>query len=184
MRLPTRVSFSPLRPVVRAVLFLALAGTFTFGLAACDSGGSTGSETENDSDDGSTSEVTQTFSVTVESIGNNYPYREENNQGVAYAIDGEVGKVITLERGNTYEFELGSGVDPSHPFYVGTTAEGGGGDEFRDDPAKQTTGTVTFTVPSDAPDALYYVCDAHVYMGGEMNITDASDSGDGGDPSY
>lgn len=141
-------------------------------LVACDSGGSN----EDDEDD----DIARTFTVTVESVDDSYPYSDQNNIGVAFAIGGEAGRVITLERGKTYEFELGDGVDPNHPFYIGTTAEGQGGDEFRDDPAKATTGTVTVTVPSSAPDSLFYVCDNHVYMGGEMEITDSSSSGDDG----
>jgi len=35
----------------------------------------------------------------------------------------------------------------------------------------------TFTPSTDAPDALFYVCDNHVYMGGEMQITDSSGNG-------
>jgi len=160
------------RVTTRPLLFLVLTVALVGGLAACDSGGSA---SENGDDDNGGDDVAQTFSVTVESIeGTDYPYSDQNNIGVAYAIDGEIGKVITLERGETYAFELGSGVDPSHPFYVGTTAEGQGGDEFRDNPAKQTTGTVTFTPPSSAPDSLFYQCDNHVYMGGKMTITNAS----------
>lgn len=139
------------------------------GITACDSSGTSGSD-----DDDNNTNVAQSFNVTVTSISSSYPYSNRNNVGVAYAVDGDVGKVITLERGKTYEFTLGAGVSPSHPFYVGTTAEGGGGDEFRDNPAKKTTGTVTFSVPSSAPDSLFYVCDAHVYMGGKMEIADAS----------
>ncbi len=147
-------------------------------LVACDSGGSNNDETSdgpNGGDDG----VAQTFDVTVEEIGDSYPYSDQNNVGVAFAIGGEAGRVITLERGKTYEFQLGDDVPSTHPFYIGTTAEGQGGDEFRDDPAKTSTGSVTFTVPSDAPDSLFYVCDNHVYMGGEMEITDSSGNGVG-----
>jgi len=169
---PSTIVPGSIRPLL---LLVALTCALAVGLAACDSGGSSSS----DDDTGNGTDVAQTFTVTVESVTDSYTYSDQNNVGVAYAIDGEVGKVITLERGKTYAFELGDGVSPNHPFYVGTTAEGAGGDEFRDDSAKQTTGTVTFTVPSDAPNSLFYVCDVHVYMGGEMDVVDAASSSHG-----
>lgn len=158
------------RPFLLAFL---VTGALVVGLVACDSGGS--NEQGEDPED----EVVQTFTVTVDSVDSSYSYSDQNDIGVAYAIDGNVGEVITLERGRTYEFEMGEGVDPNQPFYIGTSAEGGGGDEFRQDPAMVTTGTVTFTPSADAPGSLYYVCGNHVYMGGGMDIT--SPSGDPGD---
>ena len=160
-------------------LLSPLAIALIVGLAACDSGGSNNSESPEPE-----RQVAQTFSVTVTSTDGSYPYADQNRNGVAYAIDGEVGKMITLERGKTYEFELGSGVDPNHPFYVAETAEGAGNDAFRSDPAFQTTGTVTFTPPSDAPNSLFYQCGNHVYMGGKMNITESTDDGDDGGGGY
>jgi hypothetical protein len=169
------------------VLLFALAVALTVGLAACDSGGSN----SGDNDDGNEEpDVAQTFNVTVESIDDSYPYSDRNNVGVAYAIDGEVGKVISLEVGKRYEFVLGESVGSgpngaTHPFYVGNTAEGQGGDEFGEnvENAKSTSGSVFFTPPESAPDSLFYQCDLHVYMGGKMNITDSAGgsntSGDG-----
>ncbi len=156
----------------------------TVGLVACDS---SGSNAEDESDDGP--DIAKTFTVTVEPVDDSYPYSEQNGIGVAYAIDGEIGKEITLERGKTYEFLLDPSVangpnGSSHPFYIGETAQGAGGDAFRDDPAKKTEGSVIFSPPSGAPDSLYYQCDLHVYMGGKMEITgstSSNDDGSGGD---
>ncbi|MFB6232330.1 MAG: twin-arginine translocation signal domain-containing protein [Salinibacter sp.] len=137
-------------------------------LVACDSGGSNGGN------------VARTFEVTVEEITSSYPYSDQNNIGTAFAIDGGPGEVITLERGRRYEFALQesvqSGAGPAgfaHPFYIGRTAEGQGGDEFSQgvENAKSTSGSVFFTPPSEAPDTLYYQCDIHVYMGGKIEIT-------------
>lgn len=183
-----RFSRSCARPLyVLLVLVLAI------GMGACDSTGTNGEGGENGDNGENGEDVAQTFEVTVQSIdGTDYPYADQNNVGVAYAIDGEVGKVITLERGQTYAFELQSSVESgpnsmSHPFYVGDTAEGQGGDEFSDgvENANATTGTVTFTPPTSAPDSLYYQCGAHVYMGGKMMIEDGTSgntgTGGGGD---
>jgi len=154
---------------------LALALILAGGLAACDSSGS--NSEENNDDEPS---IARTFTVTVASVDGSYPYSAQNQNGAAYAIDGEAGKVITLERGKTYAFELGSGVDPDHPFYVAETPEGAGNAPFRENPAFQTTGTVTFSPPSSAPDSLFYECGNHVYMGGKMMITNSATGGDGG----
>lgn len=185
---PSRHSSRPYRlPIfaLRAVLAIAL----SVSLVSCDS---SGTNSENDTGNNGGGDVTQTFQVTVESIdGTDYQYADQNNVGVAYAIDGTVGKEITLERGKTYAFELASSVEngpnnATHPFYIGETAEGQGGDEFSNgvENEKATSGTVTFTVPSGAPSALYYQCDAHAYMGGDISITDNDGGGDNPDDDY
>lgn len=129
---------------------------------ACDSGGSTDDPPE----------IAQTFTVTVTSIDDSYTYSDQNNVGVAYNIDGEAGKVITLQRGERYEFRLGEGVDPNHPFYVDRTAEGQKASPFSNgvENADATTGSVFFDVPTSAPDSLFYQCGNHVFMGGKMMI--------------
>lgn len=162
-------------------LLAALTVALSVGLVACDSTGT--------NSNGGTS--TKTFQVTVESIdGATYQYADQNDVGVAYAIDGEIGREITLERGKTYEFDLQPSVENgpnggSHPFYVGETAEGQGGDEYSNgvENEKATSGSVTFAVPSDAPSPLYYQCGAHAYMGGDISITDSND-GDNSDGGY
>lgn len=147
------------------------------GVVACDSGNS-GMEDDEDDDDDNEPEITETFTVTVVGIGSSYPWSDQNNVGVAYAIDGEAGAEITLERGQTYEFVLEESVetgpeDFTHPFYVGETPEGQGNAEFGEgvENAHSTSGSVLFTPPASAPNSLYYVCDTHQYMGGEMTIT-------------
>ena len=151
-------------------------GATTF-LAACDSNGSNGGES-----------IAKTFQVTVEEIGSSYPYSDQNNLGVAYAIGGDPGGIITLERGERYEFALQESVasgpqDFPHPLYIGRTAEGQGGDEFSQgvENGKSTSGSVFFTPPSDAPDTLYYQCDNHVYMGGQIDIVGGQSGGNSDD---
>lgn len=154
-------------------LWVLLAFLVAAGIAvACDS-------SPNEEDEGP--EIERTFSVTVESIDDSYAYSDQNNVGVAYAIGGETGKVITLRRGKTYEFKLGDGVDPDHPFYIGNTAKGQKTNPYSNgvENANATTGSVLFSVPQSAPDSLYYECGNHVYMGGKMMIGSSSGSSGG-----
>lgn len=172
------------RDFLRRLSALGIAGVGAGSLlAACDSGGSSGSE-DNNGGNG----IAQTFDVTVQEIDSNYPYSDQNNIGVAFALGGAVGRVITLDPGETYEFVLQGSVAEGpngspHPFYIGRTAEGQGGDEFSEgvEDAKSTSGSVLFTPPSDAPETLYYQCDNHVYMGGKIEIGDSSGGSNDGD---
>ena len=81
---------------------------------------------------------------------------------------------LTLTRGETYTFILDDTV-VFHPFRIqsanvyagafyptGVTNNGA------------NTGTVTFVVPNDAPDTLYYYCGAHPGMVGVLNIVNAA----------
>jgi hypothetical protein len=144
-------------------LWIALPLALALVVAACDS-------------TDTTRDVAQTFTVTVVDTTSAYPYVDRNQIGVAYAIDGEIGREITLERGETYEFRL-QNVGPTHPLYVGTTARGGGNDVFDagvENGFSTGNASVFFTPPSSAPDSLFYQCSQHVYMGGKMTITGSS----------
>lgn len=164
----TRDGFSR-RDFLRRSSLLAL-GLGGVGIAACDSG--------SDMEEGT--EVAQTFTVTVEEISSSYPYSDQNQIGAAFTIDGQVGQELTLERGATYEFDLQPSVQSGpggfpHPFYIDRTAEGQGADPYTEgvENGSSVTGTVRFTVPSDAPDTLFYQCGNHAYMGGMITITDS-----------
>jgi hypothetical protein len=81
-----------------------------------------------------------------------------------------------LYRGGTYTFN----VDASgHPFYLTTDnganfISGSYVDEYTSGVTGSRTdvGTVTFTVPMDAPDTLFYQCGIHGAMQGEIAIKD------------
>ncbi|MFB6272670.1 MAG: twin-arginine translocation signal domain-containing protein [Salinibacter sp.] len=148
-------------------------------IVACDSSG------------GNERKIAQTFQVTVGKIDPSYPWSDQNDFGTAYAMDGDVGSVLTLQRGKRYEFALQDSVAEGpnggvHPFYIGTTAEGQGGDEFSQgvENAKSTSGSVFFEVPDSAPNTLYYQCSNHVYMGGEIEVIDGQGGGNSDDGSY
>jgi len=82
-----------------------------------------------------------------------------------YFIDGIQQGTITLYRGFTYNFDLSS-VPASHPFKLGTSANG---NQYTS--GVSTSGNMmSFTVPLDAPNTLYYYCQNHSNMGGTISI--------------
>lgn len=89
----------------------------------------------------------------------------------AYTINGVNNPDLTLVRGFTYTFNLNAS---GHPFYIKTVQGTGTGNAYSDGVTGNGTqvGTVTFTVPTNAPDLLYYNCRFHSLMTGELNIVD------------
>jgi hypothetical protein len=87
-----------------------------------------------------------------------------------WLIDGASDPTLTLYRGVTYYFNINA---TGHPFYIQTVSGAyssgnvytsgvtGGGTQV---------GTLTFTVPLDAPSNLYYVCQNHSAMAGAFVI--------------
>jgi len=96
-----------------------------------------------------------------------------NNGASAYTFSGDVtgdNPTLTLERGVTYSFYLNAS---GHPFYIMTgsgayTVDG----QYNIGVTGQGTqvGTLTFTVPNNAPDTLAYVCQFHGSMAGTINV--------------
>lgn len=90
---------------------------------------------------------------------------------------------LYLVRGETYRFFNNTG---GHPFRIqSTTATSGGGTKY-DSGVQNSDGTVndagngvtlTFVVPMDAPDTLYYQCTSHPNMFGTINVLSAGSSG-------
>ena len=78
---------------------------------------------------------------------------------------------FTFKRGQTYIFNVNA---PGHPFLIKTTASLGTGDSYNNGVTNNgaSTDTLTFTVPMDAPDTLYYICEFHASMVGTINIVD------------
>ena len=110
------------------------------------------------------------------SEGSTVAYEVTNSGATAYIFNGEgessgSNPDFTLKRGMTYEFEMNT---PGHPFYIKTAQSTGGGDSYSDGVTNNgaESGTITFTVPMDAPDTLYYICEFHSSMTGTFNIVD------------
>lgn len=78
---------------------------------------------------------------------------------------------LTLVRGKTYEFKVNA---PGHPLYIKTAQTTGTGDTYNDgvDDNGAASGNVSITVPADAPDVLYYICEFHSPMTGILTIVD------------
>ena len=78
---------------------------------------------------------------------------------------------LYLIRGQTYKFVNNTG---GHPFRIQSTgATVGGGTQYNSGVTNQDAGngvTLTFVVPMDAPDTLYYQCTAHPAMFGTITI--------------
>ncbi|MGB5216179.1 MAG: hypothetical protein WBN88_21375 [Anderseniella sp.] len=102
---------------------------------------------------------------------------EVTNSGAsAYIFNGgdlsnESNPDLTLKRGMTYEFDMNT---PSHPFYIKTAQATGTGNTYTDGIGRNGSvdGKITFTVPMDAPDTLYYICEFHASMTGTFTIID------------
>ena len=85
---------------------------------------------------------------------------------------------LYLIRGQTYKFDNQTG---GHPFRIqSTVAQAGGGTAYSSGVTNNDAGngsTLTFVVPMDAPDTLYYQCTAHPAMTGTINVITQGSSG-------
>jgi hypothetical protein len=104
----------------------------------------------------------KTYSVT--SSGNSaYIF---NGEGLANSSNPN----FTFKRGGTYKFNLAVG---NHPFYIKSVQSVGTANSYNSGVTNNgaITGTITFTVPMDAPPTLFYICEFHGSMFGTITIT-------------
>jgi hypothetical protein len=99
-------------------------------------------------------------------------YRVSNSSTNAFIIDNQSNPTLTLVRGNTYIFNL---VLNEYSFYIKTAATLGTTNQYTNGVTNNgaITGNITFTVPQDAPDTLYYVNDLIQNLRGTINVIDA-----------
>tara|TARA_R100000935_G_scaffold22688_1_gene41713 strand:+ start:1419 stop:2606 length:1188 start_codon:yes stop_codon:yes gene_type:complete len=78
---------------------------------------------------------------------------------------------LTLKRGQTYKFVVNAS---GHPFFIKTVQGNTNGNTYNNGVSNNGAeqGTVTFTVPTDAPNTLYYNCQFHSSMTAKINIID------------
>lgn len=88
-----------------------------------------------------------------------------------YSINGQPNPAITLKRNVTYTFNLKA---TGHPFWIKTKNSTGTANAFTDGVTGNGTerGTLTFSVPANAPATLHYNCQLHDMMNGVITIVD------------
>ena len=101
-------------------------------------------------------------------------FRVGHNGVTSYVIDYQNNPTLTLVRGNTYVFTLNQVL--AFPFWIKTAATTGTGDQYNSGVSRNgaVSGNVTFTVPQDAPETLYYSCQTQSLMNGQINIIDGT----------
>jgi len=119
-------------------------------------------------------EITPDATVVTKSI------KVQNNGSSDYSMTSQTisenDPILTLERGKTYEFDISS---PGHPFWIKTEQINGTSNSYSEGIMNNgaSNGILTFTVPSDAPSKLYYICQIHNGMTGVINIVDKNENG-------
>jgi hypothetical protein len=85
--------------------------------------------------------------------------------------DSNPNPTLTLMEGETYTFNINA---LGHPFWIKTVRSTGTENAYSSGVTNNgiANGTITFTVPYDAPSTLYYNCEIHSSMGGIINIID------------
>jgi hypothetical protein len=84
------------------------------------------------------------------------------NEQFSFLINGVSNDpTITLMRGHTYTFAVNTAVN-FHPFFIGTSLGGPAPAGVSNN--NISTGTITYAVPLDAPDCVYY-CSVHFFSG-------------------
>jgi hypothetical protein len=110
--------------------------------------------------------IAQNDQVTVQ-------YRVTNNGTTAWIVNFDSNPTVSLVRGNTYIFNLS--LSAPLPFYIKTELSFGSINQYNDGVTNNgaIAGLITFTVPQDAPDTLYYCSSTEFNMRGQFDIVDA-----------
>jgi hypothetical protein len=121
------------------------------------------------------------FGVGVGPSLGNTQFTVTNNGSGSYSVNGTASATLTLTRGATYTFNVNAS---GHPFYIQTSGNGYNASNVFSTGVSLTSGTrdvgtITFQVPENAPDILYYQCQFHPSMYGQINVI-ASNSGNKG----
>lgn len=99
-------------------------------------------------------------------------FRVTNSGTSAFVIDYENNPTLKLVRGNTYVFNL---TRNEYAFYIKTDPTLGTTNQYTSGVTNNgaVTGNITFTVPQDAPDTLYYTNDLIKNLQGTIEIVNA-----------
>jgi hypothetical protein len=113
--------------------------------------------------------IESTFQVVVEDQSGNNAYVFQPN-----GLDRN--PTIKLYRGQTYKFEIDSF---GNPFSIKTQRVTGAADRYSTptlDNYAVENGTITFTVPINSPDVLYYVSETDINLGGVFHVLSIEDN--------
>ena len=92
-----------------------------------------------------------------------------------YRINGYNNPTLTVYRGQTYTFNVATGVGSGHPLWIKTTQTTGTGDAYNtglSDNGIIGGESLTWTVDIDTPDTLYYNCENHTADRGIITVLD------------
>ena len=92
-----------------------------------------------------------------------------NNGTSAYTINGVDNPTLSVCRGMTFTFNINA---VGHPFYLKSIQGSGTGDAYTDGVTNNgiDTGTITWTVSAAAPTPLFYDCEFHAAMTGQIDV--------------
>lgn len=104
--------------------------------------------------------------------GNGPTFTVTNQSSSSYLVNGTPDPALTLVRGCAYTFNINS---PGHPFLIKTIREAGSDNTYNNGVVGNgtETGTMTWTVPLNAPSPLFYVCELHTAMSATITVVDA-----------
>ena len=144
------------------------------GLASFNANGFTVGEPQNASSHNKSGETIVAWGWDAgETDSKTYTVKVVSDSGNKYRFDDFGTSAVTLDlaEGGTYVFDWSDSSAQSHPIRFSTTSDGthGGGSEYttgvvKDDSAYKTTITVAASAPT-----LYYYCQNHSGMGGQVN---------------
>jgi plastocyanin len=94
-----------------------------------------------------------------------------NNGMTSYTINAASNPTLSLTRGQSYTFQVNA---VGHPFWIKSVRSTGTGNAYNSGVTNNgsETGSVTFVVPGDAPATLFYDCEFHSSMSGQINVMD------------
>lgn len=100
-------------------------------------------------------------------------FEVSNNGASSYVFDftPDENPDLELVRGNTYEFNVSA---PGHPFYINSIQGTGTSNAYNEGVTNNgiSNGVITFVVPLNAPNELFYNCEFHGSMTGTITIID------------
>ena len=96
-------------------------------------------------------------------------YTVTNNGSGNYVINGSSNPTLEIAEGKTIVFNVNA---PGHPFWIKSVSSTGTGNAYNTGVTNNGTdnGTITWTVPYNAPSTLYYNCQNHSSMSGSIDV--------------